>query len=431
MICTALSHDVVAHETTHALLDALRSSFMIPTNVDVPAFHEGFSDLVALFLHFSYADVVERAISQWYGGSREISLLTDLAREFGYARSKSGQGKALRSGVDLEGIAAFDSDVDPAHEQGPKRYDPKLESHALGSVLVSAVFEAFVTVAKRKTERLFRIAGVDPRDLGKVALGEALVKALAQEASLLATQFLNICIRAIDYCPPVDLEFGEYLRALITADSDIEAGDKWGAREALMRSFRRRDIFPCGVAFMTEDAVRWQSPDRPLRIPALAFKNLRFDGEPGRPATAKEMERQARALGRFVTHPEHAEYFRIIAPDAPLPKGIKQASPARVESIRVSRRVTPSGSVLFDLVAEVTQSCTAERNGELFEVNGGCTVLIDPQGDVRYIIAKGFKNGTRSARQHAAMRGPLKKLWKKSGRRFVQQANLLQIVHKR
>ena len=64
LISTALSHDIVAHETTHALLDGLRSSFLDPTNVDVPAFHEGFSDLVALFLHFSYADVVEQAIRE-------------------------------------------------------------------------------------------------------------------------------------------------------------------------------------------------------------------------------------------------------------------------------------------------------------------------------------------------------------------------------
>ena len=70
LISTALSHDIVAHETTHALLDGLRSSFLDPTNVDVPAFHEGFSDLVALFLHFTYADVVEQAIRESGGTIR-------------------------------------------------------------------------------------------------------------------------------------------------------------------------------------------------------------------------------------------------------------------------------------------------------------------------------------------------------------------------
>ena len=99
IVCTSLSHDVIAHETTHALLDGLRSSFMHPTNVDVPAFHEGFADLVALFLHFTYAEVVERAIREWHDGAASISLLTDLAREFGYARSKN-RAAALRSGVD-------------------------------------------------------------------------------------------------------------------------------------------------------------------------------------------------------------------------------------------------------------------------------------------------------------------------------------------
>ncbi len=29
---------------------------------------------------------------------------------------------------------------------------------------------------------------------------------------------LNTCIRALDYCPPVDITFGDYLRAIITAE---------------------------------------------------------------------------------------------------------------------------------------------------------------------------------------------------------------------
>jgi hypothetical protein len=250
LICTSLSHDIIAHETTHALLDGLRESFMVPTNVDVPAFHEGFADLVALFLHFSYADVVEQAIRRAHMDSTQLSLLTDLAREFGYTRNAPGKETALRSGIDVTGLAAFDSDILPGTPGGPVCYDPDLEPHTLGSVLVSAVFEAFMTVVRRKAETSLRIAGLELSAFGKVPLSEPLVKALAQDASDVAGQFLSICIRAVDYCPPADMELGEYLRALITADGDLERSDKWGFREALMRSFRRRRIFPGGAGLI-------------------------------------------------------------------------------------------------------------------------------------------------------------------------------------
>jgi hypothetical protein len=429
LVCTALSHDVIAHETTHALLDAMRSSFLQPTNVDVPAFHEGFSDLVALFLHFSYRDVVERALRDSGGRLVRGSVLTDVAREFGYARSKSGRADALRSGVDVEGLAAFDSDELPSRQGGPTRYDPELEPHALGSVLVSAVFEAFTTIVRRKSERLLRIAGVGVRPDGDRPLSDALVEAIAQEASEVARQFLNLCIRAVDYCPPVDMELGEYLRALITADADMEAIDKWGYREALMRSFRRRDIFPDHVRFMTEDSVRWTGPETPLRIPDLAFRRLRFDGEPGRPAHVRELLRQANALGRFVTDPAHAKAFHLVAPGGRLPKGIVQAPPAMVESIRVARRAAPDGRVLFDLVAEVTQTCTAKLGTDLFDMTTGATIVIDPSGVVRYVIYKRPTSEERQARQHAAMKGPLAPLWEKKGRRFVQRKEMVRRLH--
>jgi hypothetical protein len=429
LICTALSHDIVAHETTHALLDGLRSSFLSPTNVDVPAFHEGFSDLVALFLHFTYPDVVEQAMRGSGGSLARMSLLTDLAREFGYARPRHGEAAALRSGVDVEGVAAFDSDVLPSGGKGPTLYDPAMEPHALGSVLVSAVFEAFVTIVRRKAERYFRIAGVDPRAPGGAAVGDALVKAIAQEASDVASQFLTICIRAIDYCPPADMELGEYLRALVTADGDEERTDKWGFREALMRSFRRRHIFPSHVQFMTEAAVRWQPCPADLTIPGLAFRDLRFDGEPGRPADARELTRQAHALGRFVTDPRHAHTFKLVAPGAALPKGVVQASPPLVQSVRVTRRAAPDGRIQFDLIGEVTQSCTVNQGGEMFDMTGGCTVVIDPEGAVRYAIYKRFDSDARRARQHAAMHGPLKDFWRRERRRLVPVPDVLWRLH--
>ncbi|HEX2456013.1 MAG TPA: hypothetical protein VHI99_20100 [Vicinamibacterales bacterium] len=429
LICTSLSHDIIAHEVSHALLDGLRSSFLHPTNVDVPAFHEALADLVALLLHFTYPEVVEQAIRDSRGAITRGSLLSDLAREFGYARGKKGKGSALRSGVDVQGIKAFDSDVAAARDGAPLRYDPSLEPHQLGTVLVSAVFEAFATIVKRKSERFFRIAGIDPGSVGEAPISDALVKAIAQEASEVAGQFLNICIRAVDYCPPADMEMGEYLRAMITADGDVERTDKYGFREALMRSFRRRLVFPDHVKFMTEESVRWDSIGDRLRIPGLAFSELHFAGEPGQPADAKELDRRARALGRFVTNPKHAGVFHLVAPSGKLPKGVTYASPPTMESVRVTRRAAPDGRILFDLVAEITQTCTVQQGGDLFEMNGGATVVIDPEGEVRYAIYKRFTSEDRRNRQRAAMRGPLKDFWKRSGRRFTERKDVLRRVH--
>lgn len=47
-VYTCLSHDVVAHEMAHALLDGMRAHFEQPSNADVLAFHEAFADLIAI-----------------------------------------------------------------------------------------------------------------------------------------------------------------------------------------------------------------------------------------------------------------------------------------------------------------------------------------------------------------------------------------------
>src|SRR5258707_1319914 len=57
-VCTCLSHDIVAHETTHALVDSQRDYFLEANSSDTPAFHEAFADIVALFQHFSYKEAL-------------------------------------------------------------------------------------------------------------------------------------------------------------------------------------------------------------------------------------------------------------------------------------------------------------------------------------------------------------------------------------
>ncbi|MEP6780011.1 MAG: hypothetical protein ABJC26_08990, partial [Gemmatimonadaceae bacterium] len=353
---------------------------------------------------------------------------------------KKGSARALRSAIDVEHINTFDSDkVDVAGAtDGPLQYDATMEPHQMGSVLVSAVFEAFATVALRKSQRYFRLAGVDPGNLGTGGMSEDLVQLLAATASDVANRFLDICIRAIDYCPPVDMDMAEFLRAVITADSDIVDDDKWCYRESLMRSFQRRRIFPSNVDFMTEDAVRWQAPAKPMCISELAFNKLHFNGDPAHAASADELARQANILGAFITVPENAKALHLVAPGAKLPKNVTYASLPVIQSVRTTRRVSPDGSVLFDLVAEITQSCTVTHNGEPMDFMGGCTLIIDAFGNVRYAIYKKIDSAERQKRQYAAIKGPLRNYWRmttakeahsKSGRRLIHKGGTFKLIH--
>ena len=66
-----------------------------------------------------------------------------------------------------------------------------------------------------------------------------------------------MCIRAIDYCPPVGITFGAYLRAIVTADHDMNPIDQQNWRLAFIESFREWGISPRGARSMAEDSLLW------------------------------------------------------------------------------------------------------------------------------------------------------------------------------
>ena len=113
-VYASLSHDAVAHEVTHALLDGLRAHFSLPTSPDVLAFHEGFADLVAVFQHFSYEQVVRAAIRKSHGNISRADLLTDIARQLGQTGRESKT--ALRSAIDYAGKASRAEKADSTDE---------------------------------------------------------------------------------------------------------------------------------------------------------------------------------------------------------------------------------------------------------------------------------------------------------------------------
>lgn len=418
-VFTCLSHDIVAHEVTHALLDGLRANFTAPTNPDVGGFHEALSDLVAVFQHFSYRDVLENAIAASRGNLQVAPLLTELAWQF--SQTQEGQyGEALRSAVGRR------------REGEPRRlYGEDREPHALGSVLVSAVFEAFTTIYERKTKRFIRLATNGSGILPPGELSPHLISILAEQASELASQFLSICIRAVDYCPPVDLRFGEYLRAIITADYALVPDDPWCYREAFVDAFRMHGIHPADVPNLSEDALLWRAPEEMLPpCPELTFARLRFSGDPSLPAGAEELCRQATELGRFMLTPGRARLFGLVDRASAAREGLKVDRPC-IHSVRTTRRVGPQGQIVFDLVAEVTQTrVVTNEDGTSFLFYGGSTVILDPEGGVRYVIAKGLRSAAREVQQKEFMSSSEgRRLWLQEGRALVPRPQLFRFMH--
>jgi hypothetical protein len=339
-------------------------------------------------------------------------LLMGIAESFGLTVGKDG---VLRSAIDKSAEK--------------RRYSPDLEAHEMGSVLLSAVFDAFLVVYRRKTERYLRLATNGLGTLPEGFLPADLVSILATEASKLASQFLSVCVRALDYCPPVDIKLGEFLRAMITADRDLVPDDRWAYREALIDAFAERGIYPANVLQLSEGALVWQPLQRPLPfVDKLSFAELKFAGDPASPASAGELERQACSLGAVISRPENLELFGLIGQRDPRLAGARVTLPC-VQSIRTSRRVGPDGQIVFDLIAEVTQSrfIRDPLTGAESEFIGGATVILGPNGDFRYVIVKSIMNDQRLQAQLEFQR--TKPFWERRDGRFVPRRNMFQLVH--
>jgi hypothetical protein len=236
-VFTCLSKDIVTHETTHAILDGLHPYFNEPSNPDVLAFHEAFADIVALFQHFAEPEIVRKQIAQTRGDLYSDNLLTQFARQFGEA---IGQRGALRSAIGTD-----------------KVLQDTTEPHDRGSILVAAVFKAFSTIFNTRSADLIRLATNGSGILPPGAIHPDLVDRLAHEAAAVSDRILRMCIRALNYCPPVDITFGEYLRALVTADYDLDQDDPYNYRVAMIDSFRERGIYPPHIRSLSQENLLW------------------------------------------------------------------------------------------------------------------------------------------------------------------------------
>jgi len=409
MVYTCLSHDIVVHETAHALLDDQRYFFDESCSEDTLAFHEAFADIVALFQHFTMKEPLQEMIRLTGGEIFRSSVVPEiqpddngaliqahltkdnplvaLAVQFGEAM---GTRRALRSALGT-----------PANFDNLAKYH---EPHLRGSVLVAAIFDAYFTVYVRRTNDLVQISQSLRMGNGKrTALHPDIVNRLAESASKTASHFLNICIRALDYCPAVDIRFGDYLRAIITADFELFPQDKYEYRTAIIDAFRSRGIVPKGVSSYAEESLLLDRP-KPrvggtlLKCPGLASYTFKV----GKNGWRKRDKKIFSTLHKWAE--KNAEELGLsVDPDNP---GLK----FHIRSLHPLYRVTDDGKLIHDIVVgfyqyKMVRVDESDNDSPTFPFRGGTIVIFDEEGSVQYIVAKEMKDKERLKEQREHLTG--------------------------
>ena len=397
-VYACLSHDIIAHETTHAILDGMHSRFNEATNPDVLAFHEAFADIVALMQHFTISEILENEISRTRGHLESESMLGSLAVQFG--RAIGGRG-ALRDAIGK----LNDERVWTRHQPDPAEYQTTLSPHARGALLVAGVFDAFLAIYKTRTADLLRIYTGGTGVLPSGAIHPDLVHRLAGEAAKTAGHVLNICIRALDYIPPVDITFGEYLRGLITADSDLVEDDPFGYRVAFVEAFRRRGIYPLDLDTLSVDTLRWQGVDfaQPPRQYKTMLDQMRRYADRCFYLNDREDLFVATRKAREALHETLKKIFAA-TPDFASSLGLDPKLTFEIHELRRCIRIGPDGQHRPQIIAALTQSrpLPVEGSAEPQIFRGGSTLVVDlSKPAIEYKITKRIDSGTRQQRTAA------------------------------
>jgi hypothetical protein len=411
-VFTCLSHDIIAHEATHAIVDGIRKYFMEPTNIDVAAFHEAFADLAALFRHFSHRETLIDTLQKTGGKLYALHLQTassvtpdeeeDDEEEAGDEAGQDGRPSGPRKKTPAQ-IQADIAEANPliglANQFGeasgmhgslrsalgtrPNSKDilTVTEPHSRGSILVAAVFDAFFSVYLARATPLLRIYRAGGRSSDDVPT--ALAELLAREASRTAEMFFTVCARSLDYCPPLDITFGDFLRALITADRDFYPEDTDGVRDALMQAFRLRGIVAQDAAYFSENSLCWPEIERGrLKVPGLHF------GDPNG-LTHTEQNRDGELLRQWAL--DKAEIL-----------GFQPGVPIEVPSFHPMFRVAQDGTLKVEMVVEMVQTRSDDVQVGPWPMRSGVTLIIAKpsvrrgsrdQPYVRYAIGKNLVRG--------------------------------------
>ena len=270
------------------------------------------------------------------------------------------RGGALRNSIDLPYKNHFED-------------DEFLQPHRRGEILVAALLNAFVAVWM---QRLEPIIGQQSKLANRGRVVEEGVKA--------AAHLQKAAIRALDYLPPTEVTFGDFVSALITADADLVHDDsEYNYRDWLLEAFDDYYIAPSSST--AEQEGMWQPPDA-----AFAYGYSHFDS----------MQTDPEAVYRFFV--ENRKSFKA-----------NDEAFTRVLSVRPVMRTAPDGFVLRETVAEVMHTLRVRArelkrlkirkppqmpDSQLVALYGGNTLVFDEYGTLKFNIGTGVTSSRQSKR---------------------------------
>ena len=410
VVFTRLSHDIVAHETTHALLDGLHRRFREPTNPDVLAFHEAFADIVALFQHFTVPEALAHQIAPTRGDLAQAEPARAARRPVRRgdrplrraARRRSARSMREDGARSRDGCRATPSRND-YHRRPPKPHDR-------GAVLVAAVFDAFLQIYAARSADLVRLATSGTGVLPAGAIPVDLVERLAQEASKVAAHVLQHLHSRARLLPaggphlrrlparPDHRRFATSCRTIGAATASRSSPHSATAasirptsahcrRRAWCGSRRRCRCGSIAKAVLEQMNLGW---DLHTRIAGTAYRPRATNGRKllalARRRRPDLRRRSCDALGlmRDVGPKTMADVQGELRPDR--------------RALRASgARVGPDGDVA-PIWWSRSRRASGRRTGGRFR--GGCTLIVDlDQNIVRYLVRKRVDSTTRLTAQ--------------------------------
>jgi hypothetical protein len=220
-IYTCLSHDIITHELGHAILDGLKPYYNEVSSPDTAGFHEYFGDALALTAALNHRDILIEIVKREGSSLSAPGILNNIAAEFGSGRPADSSSPLAENFLRTARNTTTMQDLKDTFEE-----------HDYSEVLTGAYYDVFLAVHKiaRRQVRKEKGRNANPKDVR--------VSAAIRAAQVTGRMML----RGLDYCPPVDVNYLDYARAVVKADTVAYPRDPAGYCDAAKEVFLERGI---------------------------------------------------------------------------------------------------------------------------------------------------------------------------------------------